>query len=169
MPKNEVRFEGALDQGARLRINQNLRDVCVQTSTVTVNASTTNVALPGMTTGVLEPGLYTFTVDLGCGTAAAAGIKVAFRHSVASGMLSNAEFSTQRFTASALTATRNTNMTSGNAIIATTTAVVYARVVGSFRMLVPGTLTLEAAQNASDATDTTFIVGSQMQFERAGD
>lgn len=167
MAKNNLENEGALDQSARVRINNNFRDVAVSTATLTANANTTLANVPGLVTDVLEPGTYTFRIELGTSAGASGGLKVALKQSVAS-MLTSIDYNAQAFAAAAVVATRGTTATDAASIIATTSAVVGARIVGTVVVARAGTLQVQAAQNASNGTDTTVIVGSFMEFVRVG-
>jgi hypothetical protein len=167
MAKNEVRFDGVLDLTARQRINNNFRDVAVSTATLTATANTTLANVAGLVTGTLDPGTYTFRINLGVGAGASGGLKVALKQEVPS-MLTSIDYNTRAFSAAGVVATRGTTASDAASIIASTTAVVGAEIVGTVVVAKAGTLQVQAAQNASDAAATTVIVGSFLEFIRVG-
>jgi len=165
MAKNKVKFEGALAEDTRKILNNNFRDVSVSTAVLTANANTTLANVAGMVTDELEPGNYTFRIFLPVDTNASAGIKIALKQSVAS-MLTSIEYDAQGFAASAVAASRGTTATDAASIFAATAAYVNVVVFGYVTVAKRGTLQLQAAQNASNASNTTVPVGAWMEFTR---
>lgn len=167
MAKNEVKYEGALTSDTRKTINENLRDVSVSTTNLTANANTTLANVAGLVTGTLVPGTYTYRVNLSVSSGASGGLKVAFKQSVAS-MLTSIEGTGLALTGGALSTSRNSSATDAASLIASTLAVVNATLTGTFVVAKEGTIQVQAAQNASNGTDTIVYAGSFMEVVKVG-
>lgn len=167
MARNTIKTVGAFSDDMQRVANNNFRDVSVASASLTKNANTDLSNVTGLVTDVLEPGTYTFRINLGTSAGASGGLKVALKQSVAS-MLTSIEYQAQAFAAAAVVATRGTTATDAASIVATTSAVVTAVITGSVVVAKAGTLQVQAAQNASNGTDTIVYLGSFMEFERVG-
>jgi hypothetical protein len=167
MPINRIRFEGALDAGARKRINDNFRDVSQCTTAFTTSANTTLADVVGMVTGTLQPGDYEVDINLITTAGASGGVKAALKWGTAS-MITATALSVVGITASAIAATTFTTSTDAASVIAATTAYVNVTIKGRITVALAGTLQLQVAQNASDATATTVALGSTMTFTPIG-
>lgn len=168
MTKNNVKFEGALDSGTRKIINDNMDDVSYSTAQLSVASSTTLADVTGLTTqvGELVAGArYRFYIHL-IGTAnAAGGIKVALKQN--NGLtLTSINSSAQGFTASAVAVQTVTSTTDAASLLASTSAVIKTVIQGTFVVATAGTLQVQAAQNASNASATTVEIGSHMTVTR---
>lgn len=167
MSKNEVKYEGAFTSDTRKTINDNLRDVAVSTANLTANANTTLANVTGLVTGTLKPGTYTYRVNLSTSAGASGGLKVAFKQSVAS-MLTSLEGSSLAKAAAAVVVTRTSSATDAASLIASTSAVISAELTGTFVVAAEGTIQVQAAQNASNGTDTIVYAGSFLEVTKVG-
>lgn len=168
MAKNSVLNEGALDQSTRRIINNNLSDVSIASATLSATSSDTGTTLTnvaGMVTGSLEPGTYQFEICLGTVATTNSGLKLGLKFGTAS-MLTSIEYDAVGSAASSMVASRGTTATDAASILASTTAILVARVTGTAVVALAGTLQLQAAQNASHADTTSVFLGSYMKFTR---
>lgn len=168
MAKNSVKFEGALTSDTRKVINDNFEDVSTVTTEFDVDSGSTadtltNVA--GLVTDTLDMGTYKFEVHLDMLSTANCGVKAAFKFGTAS-MLTSIRSTAKGFTASGVAVQKGTTATDAANIFASTTAVTNLVITGTLVVAVPGTLQLQAAQNASHADNTTIYVGSYMTFKK---
>ena len=165
MTKNAIKFVGALTDDTLNTINQNFSDVNLSTATLTANANTTLANVTGLGTDTMVPGTYRFYVHL-IGTAGASGgLKVAFKQN--NGLtLTSINSSAQGFTASAVATQTVTTATDAASLLASTTAIIRTVIEGTMVVATAGTLQLQAAQNASNGTDTVIAIGSMMTFTR---
>lgn len=165
MAKNMVKYEGAFTSDTRNTINQNLPDVSLSTAVLTANASTTLADVAGLVTDTLVPGTYRFYVHL-IGTAGASGgLKVAMKQN--NGLtLTSINSSAQGFTASAVAVQTVTSTTDAASLLASTSAIIKTVIEGVVVVATSGTIQLQAAQNASNGTDTVIAIGSMMTFTR---
>jgi len=163
MPVNRIIDEGAFTNASRKIANDNFRDVSRCSAQVDVTSSTTLVNVPGMVTGVLLPGTYEVDINLITSAGASGGVKAALKWGTAS-MITSTALSVSGLAAAAIANTTFTTSTDAASIVAATTAYVGVRITGTIVVALPGTLQLQIAQNASDATPTSALVGSSMTF-----
>jgi len=165
MVANVVKTEGAFDSTTRKAVNSAIGDISLCTTAFTLSASTTLTNVEGMVTDVLQPGTYSFEINLITTAGASGGVKAALKQSTAS-MLTSISASVQGLSASGIANTTFTTTTDAASIIAATTAYVAVNVKGVVVVAAAGTLQLQVAQNASDATATTVALRSSMTFQR---
>lgn len=165
MTANTVKFEGALTQDTRTAINQAIGDIALCTTAFSTATNTTLANVEGLVTERLQPGTYEVEINLITTAGASGGVKAALKQST-SGMLSAVSLSVQGLSAAAIANTTFTSTTDAASIIAATTAYVAVRVKGVIVVALPGTLQVQVAQNASDATATTVALRSYMRLQR---
>ncbi len=166
MAKNSVKFEGALSADTRKTINDNLPDVSLCTTQFDAASGTTGTTLTnvvGMVTGILDPGTYRVKIHLQGSAGAAGGIKAAFLFGTAS-MLTSVEVMAHAYVAAGVAVARANTATDGASLVASTSAALSTVIEGTVVIAKAGTLRLQAAQNASNATSTIIYVGSYMEF-----
>lgn len=130
--------------------------------TGTTGSTLTNV------TGLVLPvvaGSYEIDIDLGTVATSNCGLKVGLKFGTAS-MLTSIEYQAMLGAAASIVVSRGTTATDAASIIASTTAILNARIRGSMIVASAGTLQLQAAQNAAHADTTSVFVGSTMKFTR---
>jgi len=165
MTANYAKYEGALTQDVRKGINSGIGDVSLCTTAFTISTNTTLANVEGLVTETLAPGTYEFEIRLITTAGASGGVKAALKQSV-SGMLTSISATVQGLTAAGIANTTFTTATDAASIIAATTAYVGVNVVGVVVVGLPGTLQVQVAQNASDATATTVALRSLMRFKK---
>lgn len=167
MAKNIVKYEGSFDYTNRTTLNNNLADVSVSTAALTANASTDLANVTGLVTDTLPVGTYRFYIHLATSAGASGGLKVGLKFGTAS-MLTSIQSTSRNFTASAVVVTQSTTATDAASLVATTSAVINSVIEGTLVVGTAGTLQVQAAQNASNGTDTIVLVGSYMTVTRIG-
>lgn len=166
MAKNQVIEEGAFTSSTRKIVNDNFLDVSYCTTQLDATSSTTLANVTGMVTDTLQPGTYRFHIYLDCTSGASGGTKIAFKFGTAS-MLTSIDAVAKAFTASAVAVTRATTATDQASLQAATAANIAIEVTGTVVVGTAGTLQLQAAQNASNATTTSiYTSGSFMTFAK---
>lgn len=165
MAKNTIKFEGALTADTRKILNDNASDVSVCTTQLDAASNTTLANVVGMVTDTLDIGTYRFRIHLATTAGASGGLKVGLKFGTAS-MLTSIESLSSSFTASAVATTHSTTATDAASLVASTSAVIRSVIEGTLVVAIPGTLQLQAAQNASNATTTSVYVGSYMMFTK---
>lgn len=134
-----------------------------QSATVTANASTTLANLTGLVQTVV-PGTYMFRANLAGTAGASGGWKVAFKYTGT--VLSSIQATSWGYTASTVAVAKTTTATDQASLIAATTAYTAGTIEGTMVVTTGGTVQLQFAQNASDGTDCTIVLGSSMTFTR---
>lgn len=167
MAINKVINVGVLTDDTRKIINDNFRDISRCSTAFSQASSTTLNNVTGLTSGVLQPGIYEVDINLITTAGASGGLKAALKWSTAS-MITNTALAVTALTASAVAQTTFTTSTDAASIVAATTAYINVKIKGTITVALAGTLTLQAAQNASDVTATTVAVGSTMSFTPIG-
>lgn len=167
MALNRVKYEGALSADSRKVINDNFRDISQCTTAFSLATSTTLTNVVGMVTDTLQPGDYDVDINLIMTSGASGGVKAALKWGTAS-MITATAFTVEGKTASAIAVTTFTTSTDAASVIAATTAYINVKVKGRITVAVAGTIQLQVAQNASDATATTVGLGSTMSFTPIG-
>jgi hypothetical protein len=165
MTANTVKFEGALTQDTRNAINIGIGDYSLCTTAFSQATSTTLANVEGLVTERLAPGTYDFEINLITTAGASGGVKAALKQGTA-GMLTSISATVTGLTAAGVANTTFTTATDAASIIAATTAYVAVRVKGIAVIGLPGTLQVQVAQNASDATATTVALRSSMVFRK---
>lgn len=132
------------------------------TATLTATSSTTFASVAGLTQNVTGTGVYNFRMHLVGTAGASGGLKVAF-----AGTATATAFNSTCWNYNGTTINAVTNVTSLASSLTAQTAV-YTDLVceGSITVNAGGTLIVQAAQNASNATSTTVLTGSQMAVRR---
>lgn len=167
MALNRVLLEGVLTADTRKIINDNFTDASRCTTQLSVTSSTTLADVTGLISGTLQPGVYDVDINLITTANAAGGVKAALKWGTAS-MITATALSVTALSASAVAATTFTTSTDAASIVAGTAAYVNVKVRGTITVALAGTLQLQAAQNASNASATTVEVGSTMKFTPIG-
>jgi len=165
MTANTVKYEGALSQDVRTAINAGIGDVALCTTAFTTSSNTTLANVEGLVTGTLVPGTYEFEIRLITNAGGSGGVKAALKQGTA-GMLTAISATVEGNTASAIAVTTFTTATDAASMIAATTAYLAVNVKGVAVIGLPGTLQVQVAQNASNATATTVALRSLMRFKR---
>jgi hypothetical protein len=170
MAKNKVLYEGAFPADSRKIVNDNLPDISRCSSQFLADSGSTGTTLTnvtGLTSDVLQPGIYDVEINLITTATTNSGVKAALKWGTAS-MITNTALSVVATSASAVASATFTTSTDASAFIAATAAYVNVRVKGTITVAIAGTITLQAAQNASHADDTTVEVGSTMKLTPIG-
>lgn len=150
---------------AEVTTNLGLTQSKVCTTQLTVNSSTTLANITGLTGFALTAsGVYQFEIDLSCISTANCGIKVAFKYTTAT--MTALDAVGQGFTASAVAVQHTTTTTDQASLFAQTAAVISVRIVGRITVNVAGTLSIQAAQNASHSDTTAVYTGSSARFTK---
>jgi hypothetical protein len=169
MAKNKVLYEGAFDQGARNKINNNFSDVSLCTTqfdAVTGTTGTTLTNVVGMVTDTLDIGTYKFKITVPCVATANTGIKMALKWGTAS-MITSAEYEAKAFTASGVVVTRGTTATDATLLMDSAAGVVIlTEITGVLVVAIAGTLQFQAAQHTAHADTVSVYANAQMQFEK---
>lgn len=157
--------EGAFTQDIKTLVNNGLGDVPLCSASTSIVSSTTLTDVTGMTTN-LSIGTYTFSAALYTTANASAGLKVGFNYS--SGLtLSAIQAVGYGFTASSTVSPNVVSSTTAQtAIISSTSAVTLALIEGTLTVSAPGTLSIQAAQNASSASSTVVSSLSKAFFRK---
>lgn len=167
MAKNLVKFEGTFGADNRKVINDNIPDASRVTTAFSQSSSTTLNNVVGLLTDTLQPGVYDVDINLITTAGASGGVKIALKWGTAS-MITATSLAVQANSAAATANTTFTTSSDAASILAGTAAYVNVRVRGTITVALPGTLQLQAAQNASDATATTVALGSTMKLTPIG-
>lgn len=134
-----------------------------QSATVTKNASVTLGDLTGLIQTVV-PGTYAFRAVLAGTAGASGGWKIAFKYT--STVVSVMQTTSWAYTATTVAVAKTTTTTDQASLIAATTAYTAGVIEGTMTITTGGTVQLQFAQNASDGTDCTIVLGSTLQFTR---
>lgn len=165
--KDRVKYEGAFPQDSRDTVNRNFSDVSLCATQLDATANTTLADIPGMVTDTLRAGTYRFAISLAGTAGASGGLKVALKQN--NGLtLSSIEATAKGFAAAAVAVQHTTTTTDATSLLASTSAVIKTEIDGTFVMATDGTLQLQAAQNASNATTSSVYIGSRMEITRIG-
>lgn len=170
MALNKVIGVGVLTDDTKKIINDNFADISrcsTQFLADSGGTATTLTNVTGLTSGTLQPGIYNVDINLITTATSNSGVKAALKWGTAS-MITNTALSVTALSASAVAATTFTTSTDASAFVAATSAYVNVKVKGTITVALAGTITLQAAQNASHADDTTVEVGSTMSFTPIG-
>lgn len=146
----------------RRRLNV-IPSLALLTTQLDKTSDTTLANLAGMVHYV-TPGTYKFHVHLQVTAGASGGTKVAFKYTDAT--LSALQSISQATTASAIAVTRVTSTTDQASLTAATAAHAFVEIKGTMVVSASGTIQVQGAQNASNATATNFFVGSYFELQR---
>lgn len=158
-----AQFNGSVDMAGNSLLNAvELGGVVASDFAATSNTTLANVT--GLTATVAAAGKYTFTVYLETTSNVAGGLKVA--------MGGTATMTTYRATTFAYTATtvgKSTNTTfGGNEFAVTAVTADTLTIMGTLIVNAAGTVTVQFAQNASNAAASTVLAGSNFTLIRVG-
>lgn len=167
MALNKVINVGVLTDDTRKIINDNLPDISKVTTAFSQSASTTLANVVGLLSDTLQPGTYDVDINLITTAGASGGVKLALKWGTAS-MITATALAVQANSAAATANTTFTTSTDAASLLAGTAAYVNVKVKGTITVALAGTIQLQAAQNASDATATTVALGSTMSFTPIG-
>lgn len=167
MAVNKISDVGVLTDATKKIINDNFGDISRVTTAFSQATDTTLANVVGLVTGTLQPGIYSVDINLITTSGASGGVKIALKWGTAS-MITATALSVQANAEAATANTTFTTSTDAASILASTAAIVSVRVRGTITVALAGTLQLQAAQNASDATATTVALGSTMEFTPIG-
>ena len=170
MTYNTVTGEGALTKKTKREINENFDQVfgqtVVQSANLVANTETTLANLAGMAHNVV-PGVYKFRIQLQVSANGSAGTKAAIKQNDGA-TLDSISSMAEAYTASAVAVTRTTSTTDAASLVGATAAHVLVVLEGTLTVATAGSLQLQAAQNASHASDTTVFAGSTFELKRIG-
>lgn len=132
-----------------------------QTTTVTSSTTLTNASGFSM---LLGKGVYLVQGCLSLTAGASGGAKLALNTSDQLA-ISNMQIATKLYTGTTLSASASQTAL-GTSVVGATAAVTDATLDGTLTVTTPGTVTLQVAQNASNATSTTLNPGSFLQLTK---
>lgn len=171
-PKNAVAITGGTISGVTITgstltgntITGSISGNTVRSSaTVTKNANTTLANVTGLVQTVV-PGTYAFTAKLAGTAGASGGWKLAFKYTTA--VVSVLQATGIAYVAAGVAVSNTTTTTDQATLLGVTAANVAAEIYGTMVVTTGGTVQLQFAQNASDGTDCTIVLGSMMTFTR---
>lgn len=135
-----------------------------QSADVAKTSNTTLADLTGLTQDVV-PGTYRYRVQLQTTANASGGVKAGFKFN-GGATLTSIQNSGKTFTAAAVAVARTTTATDQASLVASTTAAVETTLEGTLVVATGGSLQVQGAQNASNASATTFLTGSTFALQR---
>ena len=136
-------------------------NVAYVASNFSVTSSTVLVDVTGLTYTVASGGIYRFSAYLFIVNAAAGGTKVAISGTATATLIRyRAEFLSETYVMKSSTALDEAE--------GETAAHMAVRIEGYINVNAGGTLTVQAAQNASNATATTVLTGSWFEVDKIG-
>jgi len=169
MTRENLVNEGAFDYELRTQTNSNFTELYAKTqasavtSALTKNASTTLESITGLSATLVAGGTYVVRVVLPCTAGASGGIKVALNTSDTL-TLTSSNITAKIMTASALAvATTTSGLNTG---VGATSAAVLVELSATVVVNAAGTLVVQAAQNASNGTDTVVLANGSMTVIR---
>ena len=163
-----INLAGSFSSLQKVAINKTLRTMAgknVVQADVTASSGSTGTTftdVPGMTWNLVKGGKYRINGSLITAANAAGGVKVAL---TATGVTSLPVIVTEGVQAAALTAQR---VTAFGSIFAATADVMRVEIDGYIEPNARGKLTLQFAQNASNAAASTLYKGSWVQVLKVG-
>lgn len=132
---------------------------------VDVASSTVLVNVTGLTQQII-PGNYKFRAILPGTASASAGVKFAFNY--ASCSITSLEAAAKVFTAAGVAVSNTTATTSQSSLAASTTAAILTEIEGTLTVGTVsgpnGTISLQFAQNVSNAATSSVYVGASLNF-----
>lgn len=161
---DQVRITGGTIQG--VTISGAISPSTVRTSAaVTANATTTYADVTGLSQTVVA-GTYKFTAFLPSTVASGTGgIKYAFNYT-GGAALSSIEATSQGYTASTVAVQHTTTATSQADLFSQAAVVIFVQIEGTMVVSSGGTITLQMAQNTSNASNTVALVGGTLLLTR---
>lgn len=149
----------------KIRRFENLEQTVRQSADVVFTSNATLAALTGLVVNV-DPGTYVYEARLQTTANASGGTKAAFKFTdTVLGSLQNTALTAS---AAANTGTRTTTATDQASLVASTAANVVVVLSGTFVVTTGGSIQLQGAQNASNASATTFHAGSTFKVMKIG-
>lgn len=136
------------------------------TASLTKNADAIFADIPGLTFTNIVPGTYRFIVAVGSTVASGTGgIQYAFNYT--NGMtLTSIASSANGFTASAVAVQAVSTTTTQTALFTQAAVVINCQITGTMVVATGGTITVQMAQNTSNASNTIALAGSWFQMNR---
>lgn len=135
------------------------------TAAVTKNANTTYADVTGLTATLVAGATYKFRAVLPSTVASGTGgIKYSFKYTTAT--LTSLEATAKGFTASAVAVQHTTTTTDNADLYSSATVTILTEIEGTMVVNAAGTLTIQMAQAASNASDTVALVGGSLEFTR---
>jgi hypothetical protein len=133
------------------------------TTTTTATANTTLANITGLTGFTLTAATtYQFEASISGTSGGSGGLKLAFKYTTAT--LTGLESAATGFTASAVAVQHVTSTTDQASLFAQTAAVILVHITGRIIANAAGTLSLQMAQNASDAAASSVYAGSYLKL-----
>lgn len=135
-------------------------------STTSIFSATSNVVManvPGLSVNVTAAGTYAFHVHLATTAAGAGGVQVGLGGTSTWTSINTTGYA---YTASNVAVTTGTTATPGTAVVADTAAVIGVVLEGVIVVNAAGTVTVQFAQNVSNATASSVFANSYMQLIR---
>lgn len=144
----------------------NVPKIVRQSADLSATSGGTGVTLTDLTGLVhtVVPGTYAFTIQLGTVATANSGLKIGLK--LTTTVLTSIEYQAAAGAAAAVVNSRGTTATDQMSLIASTTAVLNARITGTMVVGTGGTIKVQFAQNASHADTTTVYTGSTFELIR---
>ncbi len=128
------------------------------------STDTTLADIVGLTAIALVAGAtYRFEIELAGTCGGTGGWKVAFKYTTAT--LTSIEATSLAYTATAVAVAHTTTTTDQASLIASNTAFIYGRIVGSMVVNAAGTLAVQFAENSANSTSSIYA-GSAATFVR---
>lgn len=154
-----IKDVGAFTDNSLTLVNNGLGDVLIPSTTINVVSSATLADITGMTTN-LTNGTYVVDITLAGTSGASGGWKVGFNYTNGLTMSAVDVTGYAQTASSVVFPNRVSSTTAQTAIISSTSAVVAGNISGVLTVSAPGTLAVQFAQNASNATSSTIYPGS---------
>lgn len=147
-------------------ITSTISTATVRTSSaVTKNANTTYANVTGLSQTVVSGATYKFTCLLPSTVASGTGgIKYAFNYTTT--VLTSIESTAQGFTSAAVAVQHTTTTTTQTDLFTQAAVVIFVQIEGTFIVTTGGTIDVQMAQSASDASNTVALVGGTFQVVR---
>lgn len=148
-------------------MSNNINANCVRTSAaVTANATVTYADVTGLTQTVVAGATYRFRLVLPSTVASATGgIKYSF-HYTNSATLTSIEATGIGYTSAAVAVQHTTTATDNADLFSQAAVVIMTIIEGTFVVNAGGTVTVQMAQNTSNASNSVALVGGTFTLER---
>lgn len=136
------------------------------TASLTKNASTAYADVTGLTFTNIVAGTYRFILAAGSTVASGTGgIKYSFNYTAGMTLTSIAS-TASGFTASAVAVQASSTATAQADLFTQAAVVISVQITGTMVVATGGTITVQMAQNTSDASNTVALAGSWFQMNR---
>lgn len=136
----------------------------LSSANLVATSNTTLADVPGLVQDVV-PGTYYYRLRLQVTANVSGGTKAAIKQNNGA-TLSAHQNTTSAYAAAAVAVTQTTSTTDAASLVAATAAHLLVISEGTFTVATPGTLQIQAAQNASNASATTVLAGSTFLLTR---